>query len=327
MIDLVIGGPDMSGTSTQIVYVVDYLKQLGKRVKDIRGTEIDVLFHAEIFNEYNAGYVSLKEFLLDKNVSDEKKKEFVYKANDVLIGLSEKPDLRIASMVRNDITSYIDPDKADVWVMEEPVRRGAGQTVRTLELNKSQYGAETDQISSGFSFQVCRVDEFYRFRKVLREKDKIIIRSRSEESACYQINDANNLKLGISKNLYIQLPGNKIAFSFPPTHIFIVCGPENWTKDQFLLTTDDSKLVLEKYRDFRNKRSESRNNLDDFESNIDYQLFVNKRYAGKWIDNLYVDACKKYNSKMPEIIKFRIFDTKEGIKQKMEAKMKEILRI
>jgi thymidylate kinase len=327
MIDLVIGGPDMSGTSTQIIFVVDYLKSLGKKIRDIRGTEIDVLFHAEIFNEYNENYISLKDFLLDENVSEDRKKEFIYKANDLLLGLSEKPDLKIASMLENDITTYINPDKADVWVMEEPVRRGAGQTNRTLEQNRSKFNSQMDPVSATFCHQVYRIDEFYRFRKILREKDKIIIRSRSEESACYQIHDANSLKLGVSKNLYIQLPGNKIAFSFPPTHIFIVCGPENWTKDQFLLTTDDTKLVFEKYRDFRNKRSESRSNLDDHELNIDYQLLVNKRYAGKWIDNLYLDACKKYNSKMPEITKFKIFDTKEGIKEKMIAKMKDILRI
>ena len=96
MIDLVIGGPDMSGTSTQIKDLVDFFKSIGKIVKDISGTEIDALFHAEIFNEFNNNYLNLKEFLNDKNVADETKKEFIYRANDFLLGLSQKPDLKVA---------------------------------------------------------------------------------------------------------------------------------------------------------------------------------------------------------------------------------------
>jgi len=308
-IDLVIGGPDMSGTSTQINVLIDYFKSIGKRVKDISGTEIDVLFHAEIFREYNDNYLNLKEFLLDKDVSEDKKKELVYKANDLLLGLSLKPDLRISSMVQNDITTYIDPESADVWVMEEPVRRGSGQTVRTLENNRSQYNSEIDQISISFSHQVYRVDEFYRFRRILREKNKIILRSRSEESACYQINDAKLLPNGISKSVYVRLPGNKIAFSNPPTHIFIACSL-NMTKEQYV----EAKL----------KRGEGRL-LDDLEQNAEYQVLVNKRYSTDWLDNLYKETCEKYKSQMPEIIKFNMFDSKEAIKEQMQAKLKTIL--
>lgn len=326
LIDLVVGGPDMSGTSTQITDIVNFFKSLGKRIKDIRGTELEAIFHAEIFNEYNNGYVCLKDFLKDISVSEEKKKDFIYKANELLIGSNSRQDLKIASMVKNDITTYIDPDSADVWVMEEPVRRGSGQTVRTLENNRTQYGSETDQISASFSHQVYRVDEFYRFRKILRERDKIIIRSRSEESACYQIQDPKHLKFGISKAVYVRLPGNKIAFSFPPTHIFIVCGPDSWTKDQYLLVSENEELVPQKYFDFRQKRGDGRL-LDDFEKDVDYQLLVNKRYAGSWLDNLYKEACKKYNSKVPEIVRFKIYDKKEVIKQQMETKLKQIVGI
>lgn len=308
-VDLVIGGPDMSGTSTQVKDIVDYLKSIGKKVRDISGTEIDALFHAEIFNEYNENYISLKEFLKDSNVSEEKKKEFIYKANDLILGLSKKPDLQIASMLRNDLTTYIDPDSADVWIMEEPPRRTSGQIVRTFELNRSKYNVEPNQISSAFSYQNYRFDEFYRFRKVLREKNKIIIRSRSEESACYQIFDKALIPTGISKAVYIRLPGNKVAFQNPPSHIFIACS-KNMTKEIYV----DAKL----------KRGEGRI-LDDFEQNSDYQVLVNKRYSSDWLDTLYKEACEKYESKVPEITRFNMFDSKEAIKEQMITKLKEIL--
>jgi len=311
MLDLVVGGPDMSGTSTQIKFIIDYFKSIGKRVKDITGTEIDALFHAEIFNEYNSDYINLREFLNDKNVSDERKKEFIYKANDLLLGLSSKPDLRIASMCKNDITSYIDPDKADVWIMEEPVRRGAGQTNRTLEQNRSKFNSELEPMSAAFCHQVYRSDEFYRFRKILRERDKIIIRSRSEESVCYQIFDRKVLQNGMSRSIYIRLPGNKIAFSNPPTHIFIACS---------------NNMDNEKYVEMKLKRGEGRA-LDDHENNVDYQVLVNRRYSSDWIDELYKDACEKYGSKMPEITKFDMFAGKDEIKEQMLSKLKGILGV
>ncbi len=311
MIDLVVCGPDMSGTSTQVKDIINFFRTKGKKIKDIRGTEIDALFHAEIFQEYNEDYICLKDFLKDSSVSEEKKKDFIYKANNLLFGIGSSPDLKIASMMRNDITTFVDPDSADVWIMEEPVRRGSGQTVRTLENNRTQYGSETDQISVSFSHQVYRIDEFYRFRKVLREKDKIIIRSRSEESACYQIADSKHLKFGIAKAVYIRLPGNKIAFSFPPTNIFIAC---------------DSSLNREKYLEVKSKRADGRL-LDDLEKDADYQVMINKRYSSNWINNLYAEACKKYNSAIPEITKFNMFDSKEQIKQQIENKLKQIVGI
>ena len=37
--DIVVGGPDMSGTSTQIKGIITYFKSKGLRVRDIRGDE------------------------------------------------------------------------------------------------------------------------------------------------------------------------------------------------------------------------------------------------------------------------------------------------
>lgn len=310
-IDLVVSGPDLSGTSTQVKFLISFFKSLGKKVRDISGTEIDALFHAEIFKEYNETYLNLKEFLADRSVSDDKKKEFIYRANDLLLGRSEKKGLKVASMYKNDITTYVNPDSADVWVMEEPTRRGAGQTNRTFEQNRTKFGSEMDPVAASFCHQVYRLDEFYRFRKVLREKGKIIIRSRSEESACYQIYDRKSLPKGISKSIYIRLPGNKVAFENPPTHIFIACA-EGMTKEQYI--------------DAKTKRGKRRI-LDDHELNVDYQLLVNKRYSTDWINHLYGDACKKYNSKVPEITRFNMFDSLEKIKNDMENKIKKILEL
>jgi len=305
LIDLVISGPDMSGTSTQLNFVIEYFKSLGKRIKDIRGTELDAIFHAEVFNEYNENYISLNHFLNDKNIDENKKKDFVYSASKLL----EK--LNVASMCENEITTSINPDKADVWIMEEPVKRGSGQTNRTLEQNRSKYHSEIDPISASFTHQVYRIDEFYRFRKILRERDKIIIRSRSEESACYQIYDRTNLKNGISKSIYIRLPGNKIAFANPPTHLFIACS-EN--------------MGSEKYIEMKNMRGELRI-LDDHEENVAYQVMVNKRYSTEWLDSLYKEACKKYSSNVPNIYKFDMFLPLEEVKTRLYAKLNEILGI
>ena len=214
-------------------------------------------------------------------------------------------------MLQNDISTFIDPDKADVWVMEEPPRRTSGQIVRTFELNRTKYNVEQDQICAAFSYQNYRFDEFFRFRKILREKNKIIIRSRSEESACYQVHDSKQIATGISKAVYIRLPGNKIAFENPPTNIFIACS---------------LGMTREKYVEAKLKRGEGRV-LDDFEENVDYQVLVNKRYSTDWLDNLYKEACEKYKSKPPQITRFNMFDSKETIKEQMTAKVKEILQI
>jgi hypothetical protein len=212
--------------------------------------------------------------------------------------------------VKNEVSTYINPDSAEVWLMEEPTKRGAGQVKRAIEQHRTKYGSQMDTVAAAYCHQVYRIDEFFRFRKTLREKDKIIIRSRSEESACYQIYDQDHLQDGISEELYLNLPGHQIAFGNPPTHIFIVCAPEDWTKEQYL--------------EMKAQRSGDRM-IDDYEANFNYQLLVNRRYASNWLENLYQKACQIYNSTPPQIVRFSIYDSKEEIKAKMSQKIKEIL--
>lgn len=60
-LDFVIAGPDMSGTSTQINDLIGYFKRNNLVVRDLRGTEIDALFHAEIFKILNSRFSSISE--------------------------------------------------------------------------------------------------------------------------------------------------------------------------------------------------------------------------------------------------------------------------
>ena len=153
MIDLVIGGPDMSGTSTQIQNTIEFFQQRGKKVRDISGTEIDALFHADIFSVINKIHPNLKSFLQDERIFQETKTGFLYQAHLLLAGLDRgtNMDLKVASMVENDISTYIDPNAADVWVMEEPTKRGAGQVNRVIEQNRSRWGSVIDPVSAAIS--------------------------------------------------------------------------------------------------------------------------------------------------------------------------------
>lgn len=311
-VDLVIGGPDMSGTGTQINDIIKFFQSIGKRVRDIRGTEICALFHAEIFKQYDSKYLNLKEFLTDQSVSFEDKQKFIFEANQLLIGGGTNEDLKIASFLDNGVSTYINPDSSDVWIMEEPTKRGAGQVNRAIEQHRTKYSSILDPIAAAYAHQTYRVDEFLRFRKILREKNKIIIRSRSEESGCYQIHDKARLPNGIPREEYLKLPGHQIAFSHPPTHLFIVCAPPNWTRQEY--------LILKKER----KKGRL---VDDHETNVDYQLLVNKRYATEWLDNLYKEGCKIHKAKLPEITRFSMYDNKEQIRKQMIDKLKSILRI
>lgn len=301
-VDLVIGGPDMSGTSTQINDVIDFFQSEGKTVRDLRGNEIYALFHAQIFTEHNSGYLNLEKFLTDEEVDTEEKNEFIVKASNLLMRGDINWDLKIASFLKNGVSTYINPDSADVWIMEEPTKRGAGQVNRTIEQQRTKYGSELDPVAAAYSHQVYRIDEFLRFRKVLREKNKIIVRSRSEESACYQVHDKDVLPNGISREQYLSLPGHKIAFGNPPTHLFIVCAPADWTKEEYVL--------------LKNERGKGRF-IDDHEANVDYQLLVNRRYATNWLEELYKEGCGMYSAKVPEIIRFDIYDSKQQIKKQM----------
>jgi len=317
-LDLVIAGPDMSGTTTQINDTINYFKNYGLIVKDLRGIETDILFHTEKFqNEIkkkvrNKNYLNFNEFLIDVKrhkqvgVSLDDPKDFLFNAKELLSGGGTNQDLKIASMIKNNVTTYINPNSADVWIMEEPTKRGAGQINRVLEQNRSQFGSKTNHIAAALSHQAYRSDEFLRFRKPLRDNNKIIIRSRSEESACYQLYDSKFLPKGMKMNNYLKLPGHEIAFKNAPTNIFVVCAPENWT--------------ISDYLELKEQRSGGRS-VDDYESNAAYQVMVNKRYASDWIKNLYQKGSKMYGGIIPEITRFNIYNSPKDIREKMQKKL------
>jgi len=321
-LDLVIGGPDMSGTSTQIKDTIEFFQNKNLKVKDLRGTELDSLFHSEIFqNElirtgWRNNILNFKEFLtIVDNVertgaSTMGPRDFLFYAHNLLSGGGTNQDLRVASMIKNGVTTYIDPNSADVWIMEEPTKRSSGQVNRVLEQNRSQFGTSMNPKAAAEAHSIYRSDEFFRFRQPLRENNKKIIRSRSEESACYQIYDSKYLKNGVDLNYYFQLEGHKMAFANPPTNIFVVCGPKDWT--------------AEDYMDLKNQRSDGRD-LDDHEANSHYQVLVNNRYATDWLENFYEKGCKMYGGSMPEITRFNLYDSKEEIKKQMQSKLETLI--
>ncbi|MFH1506438.1 MAG: hypothetical protein ABIE94_05630 [archaeon] len=311
-IDLVIGGPDMSGTNTQVMDLIDFFRSKGITVRDMRGTEMDALFHAKIFEEHNKKYLNLKEFESDENVLLEDKDKIMRKMMDLMRGGNTNEDLRIASFLDNGVSTFVDPDSADVWVFEEPTKRGSGQVNRTIEQWRSNYGSSIDPIAAAYTHAVYRVDEFLRFRKILRDKKKIIIRSRSEESGCYQISHDKRLPNGISRKQYFELPGHKIAFAYPPTHIFIAHAPADWSKDDYF------KMWKERSGD---------RDADDYETNADYMLLVNNRYATEWFEEFYKEGCSMHGGKMPRIYRFDMRAPKDQLKEQMVNKLKMILEI
>lgn len=302
-IDLVIGGPDMSGTSTQAQDLINFFRTTGKVVRDLRGTEIHAMFHAKEFG-YTSGYFGLDDWFADTSTDITAKEDFLFSAFNHL------RELRLASCLNNHTGPFIDPESADVWILEEPTKRGAGQVNRFIEQQRSAFGSSLDPIAAAMDHQAYRIDEFLRFRRVMREKGKIIIRSRSEESACYQVYDETKLPNGISQNDYLALPGHKVAFAHPPTHIFIVCGDANWTREDLL------KLKQERCGDRQ---------LDDHEKNADYQLLVNHRYATDWLENLYEVGCRQNGSRPPIITRFNICDSKEDIRGQMISQLEQMI--
>lgn len=301
------GGPDISGKTSQINALIEILKSKGRIVRDLRGGEIEALFHAEIFQEINQNYSSFKEYISSENKD--------YKIFAIMFNIIEgsggtNQDLKFASMIKNNCSTYINPDSADVWIMEEPTKRGAGLENRFIEQHRSQWGSEMNPIAAAYNHQSYRTEEFLRFRKPLREAGKIILRSRSEESAPYQIYDKRYLPNGIKLKDYLTLPGHQIAFANPPTHIFIVCGPKNWTKKAYI------ELI--------SQRSNGRA-FDDHETNAEYQILINRRYATDWLEKLYEQGCKMYNAKFPKIERFNIYDTKEKILSQMKERLEKIL--
>jgi len=308
MIDLVICGPEMSGTGTQVADTIEWLRGRGKTVRDMRGTEVEALFHAKRFRALNENYVNLRDFVHDDKVLHTDKLYFFQDATRLLSFGETNRDLKVASMVLNEVSTFVDPDSADAWIFEEPTKRGAGQVNRATEQNRSRYSSTMDPIAAAYCHQTYRVDEYLRFRRVLREAGKFIVRSRSEESACYQIRDEYHLPHGIDRNAYLALPGHKLAFGNPPTCIFVVCGPADWT--------------AEGYNELRAKRTAGRY-LDDYEQNTDYILLVNRRYASAWLEELYEEACALYGSKPPVIHRFDINLPKDALREAMQRKLAE----
>ncbi len=307
MIDLIISGPDMSGTSSQVQGLIKILKARGKIIRDLRGGENEALFHAQIFKKYNHSHSNFKEYLK----SDQRDNNIFNKMFEIVEGNGEtNQDLKFTSMVHNECSTYINPNSADAWIMEEPSKRGAGLENRFIEQNRSKWESEINPIAAALNHQSYRTSEFLRFRKILRQSGKIIIRSRSEESACYQIFEKKHLSKGIKLNDYLELPGHKIAFAHPPTHIFIVCGPKDWTENDYL--------------DLKKARKGNRA-IDDHETNAGYQVLVNRRYATNWLENLYKQGCGMHSGQIPKIERFNIYSSREDIIRKMEEKLKKIV--
>jgi thymidylate kinase len=318
-VDLVVAGPDMSGTSTQIKDIITFFQKRNLKVRDLRGTEIDALFHTEKFQrELNRSgwgdYSDFRSFLEEVKecapTTLSSPRDFLFYANELLGGGGTNQDLRVASMVKTEVTSYIDPDSADVWIMEEPTKRGAGQVNRVIEQNRSSFGYGLNPIAAALSHQAYRSDEALRFRIPLRKQGKIILRSRSEESACYQIWNKLVLPNGIKRRDYLKLPGHEIAFRYAPTHIFIVCAPKNWTTEDYIK--------------MKEQRSQWRRS-DDHEKNAEYQVLVNRRYATNWLENLYQTGCKMHGGTPPTITRFNLYDFQEDIKQKMIRELEKII--
>lgn len=322
MIDLVIGGPDIiAGKTTKVDSLISLFQRRGLVVRDIRGTEIDALYHSKIIQDELArtGWtnppINFKNFLskvqLNFNMGGTVNyRDFIWWAHELMSGGKTNQDLRVASMVANDVSTYIDPNSADVWIMEEPTKRGAGQVNRVIEQNRSKWGSQMDPVAAAHCHAVYRIDEFLRFRKPLRENGKITIRSRSEESACYQVREEEHLPNGIPKRDYLTLPGHKIAFANAPTHIFVTCGPESLDEKEYL------KL--------REERSSGRF-TDDHEENTSYQVLVNRRYASDWLERLYEAGCQMHGGTPPKIKRFSIYNSAEEIKVQMDACLEKML--
>lgn len=299
MLDIVICGPDYSGTTTQIGDAIQFFKQQGLHVKDLRGNEVDAFFHTEKFQKQFGKYISLKD--AQNNLPVANLRDYFR---------SELKKSKVPAAIQSENFSFINPDSADVFVMEEPTYRGSGADIRNTFLYASNLGESVSQTTKAQSYAADRLKEFIRFRKHFREAGKIILRSRSEESACYQINDPNYLLEGISKKEYFALEGNKIAFANPPTDIITVSGKPDWTVEEMIA--------------LRQERGGNRI-TDDHEKDTQYQLLVNKRYANHWLDNLYTNGCPK-GVITPDIHRLYINEPKEVIRSQIEGILESALQ-
>lgn len=302
-VDLVVSGPDMSGTSTQICQIIDYFKKKGLVVKDFRGGEIDALFHAKVFEDINRDFMSLDAWMKNTYTTKTDVSAFLHEADMHL------HNLKVASFLDNEVSSFVDPSGYDVVVMEEPPKRGAGLDIRTFELNRSRYGSSHHPIAEALLFQAYRSTEFFRFRKIARELGLIVLRSRSEESACYQGYDKAHLPNGMKLPDYFALPGHEVAFGNAPTDLIIAqAGPE-WSQEEYIKLKKD--------------RAGNRV-LDDHELMVDYQLLVNQRYATNWLEDLYEKGCALHKGTVPHIHRVDMYDNSwrdnDGLRRPRTAK-------
>ena len=290
--DIVVSGPDMSGTSSQVGDIISYFEEKGLKVRDLRYGEADALFHAERFKDLNRDFRSLRECKEALKNGDMSPSETwgAFKEWEDLV--ARKPHRYGASCVENDVSTYINPESADVWVLEEPSKRGL---VRMVDMNMSQFGSEHNPRIQGYSYGDDRFHEFKRFREPLRDAGRIIIRSRSEESGAYQIRDEDYLPSGIPFDEYVRIPGNELAFRNPPSIIFAVCAPGDWTEEE--------------YKELKRQRSGDRA-LDDHELNPQYQLLVNRRYATDWLkEEFYKPAIERVGGgyDLPRFVSVRMY--------------------
>lgn len=301
-LDIVIGGPDHSGTSTQIDDAIKLFQSKGLVVKDLRGGEAEALFHAI--------HIDSKEHYLNKETFHNANGRFARYRKSIYDKINEKMNYKqFASMVQNNISTYIEPNSADVWVLEEPSNRKVGTAIRQNILYASKFGIEFNKMEEAQAYSLDRKIEYMLFRGPMREAGKIILRSRSEESAAYQLYDAKFNKLGPKSGEFQELEGNKNAFINGPTHIFTVSGDQYWTLE------DSRKLQ---------KTRGSHKNADDKELNIEYQYMVNRRYGTKWVENLYEIAKDKFGCKMPKFYWMNIIESKETIKKEFDKELSRI---
>ncbi|MGM5481737.1 MAG: hypothetical protein ACQESE_05005 [Nanobdellota archaeon] len=323
-IDIGVSGFDRSGTSTQINGIINHLEtKYDLRVKDFRGSENAALFHADKFMHYINGHRSLKEFLLDNSVPVDHKQhlafefmkllEGVYEDNGTYVFRKADMDMKVAA-INDDEKNYtkISPDFLDVGVFEEPSKRTAGVSSRKTELKMSAFDRLITPYENLIAHSVYRKDEFLRFREKLRQMNKIIVRSRTEESTiAYQFKDENVLSNGSTLEQFMSMPGiTEYALKYPATHLFIVCGPENMTLDnlkEIYSSRDDGRIQ------------------DDHEKNLDYQLLVNNRYASGFVERMYEKLCPQVGSQKPEFIYLDLKDNIPTMNKKIASHLDRII--
>ncbi|MGM5480326.1 MAG: hypothetical protein ACQESC_02595 [Nanobdellota archaeon] len=327
-LDIVVSGFDRSGTSTQITGIINHFQEkYDANVKDFRGTENAVLFHTphiqDIIKRHDLSqkHISWKTFLLDNNIPSTLKQEISFEYAKMMEGVESKDnslkkaniDLKIGAIVDDNEYFTAIPLDFDVGVFEEPSKRSAGVDSRKTEQKMSSFKRSGTPREALDAHSVYRKSEFLQFRKPLREANKIIVRSRSEESTlAYQFFDEKVLENGISEEEFLSKAGiSKYALVNPPTHAFIVCGPEDMTKE-------DLKKLYASREDGRV--------ADDYEKDLDYQLMVNKRYASGFVEKMYEKFSKQFNTKKPEFIYLSLYDNIETINKKIGDNIERMVK-